>query len=177
MAACAKRAFVADLEKRHRRRLLRFFASRWRPGAADVEDLVQEVFLHLLRINCHESIRSAESYLYAVAFNVLHRHLLRQSVVPQAVELTAVSEEMDTAPQGDPVAQAELQQQLQRLQSALRQLPAKAQAVLLLHRLAGYSLDEIGTRLGFSRANAAKYLGKALFHCRGKDSRVGAFNS
>jgi DNA-directed RNA polymerase specialized sigma24 family protein len=42
----------------------------------------------------------------------------------------------------------------------------KAQAVLLLHRRDGYSLEEIGKQLGFSRANAAKYLSKALLHCR-----------
>ncbi len=73
---------------------------------------------------------------------------------------------MESAPQNDPVAQAEMQQQLQDLQGALRQLPAKAQAVLLLHRRDGYSLEEIGRQLGFSRANAAKYLSKALLHCR-----------
>jgi DNA-directed RNA polymerase specialized sigma24 family protein len=48
----------------------------------------------------------------------------------------------------------------------LQQLSPKAQAVLLLHRRDGYSLEEIGAQLGFSRAMAAKYLSKALLHCR-----------
>jgi len=101
-----------------------------------------------------------------VAFHVLHQHLLRRAAVPEAVEITALINEMESAPQDDPVAQAEMQQQLQDLQGALQQLPPKAQAVLLLHRRDGYSLEEIGKRLGFSRANAAKYLSKALLHCR-----------
>ena len=161
-----KQAFVADLERQHGQRLRRFLASRLRHGAADVEDLVQEVFLRLLRIDRHETIRSSESYLYMVAFHVLHQHLLRRSAAPEAVEITALINEMESAPADDPVKQAEMQQELQALQGALRQLSPKAQAVLLLHRRDGYSLEEIGARLGFSRANAAKYLAKALLHCR-----------
>ena len=133
----------------------------------DVEDLAQEVFLRILRIGCHhEQIRSSESYLYGVALNVLHRHLSQRSAAPEPVEISALAEEMETAPNADPVVQAEMHQQLQGLQGALRQLPEKAQAVLLLHRRDGYSLEEIATQLGFSRANAAKYLSKALLHCR-----------
>ena len=161
-----KQTFVADLERQHGQRLRRFLASRLRHGAADVEDLVQEVFLRLLRIDRHETIRSSESYLFMVAFHVLHQHLLRRAAVPEAVEITALINEMESAPQDDPVAQAEMQQQLRDLQGVLRQLPIKAQAVLLLHRRDGYSLEEIGEQLGFSRANAAKYLSKALLHCR-----------
>lgn len=166
MLLSGKREFVADLERQHGQRLRRFLASRLRHGAADVEDLVQEVFLRLLRIDRYETIRSSESYLYMIAFHVLHQHLLRRAKAPEAVEITALINEMEAAPQDDPAAQAEMQQQLQDLQGALRQLPAKAQAVLLLHRRDGYSLEEIGEQLGFSRANAAKYLSKALLHCR-----------
>jgi RNA polymerase sigma factor (sigma-70 family) len=161
-----KRAFVADLERQHGQRLRRFLGSRLRHGAADVEDLVQEVFLRLLRIDRHETIRSSESYLFMVAFHVLHQHLMRRAAVPEAVEISALINEMEAPPQMDPLAQAEMQQRLQDLQSVLQQLPAKAQAVLLLHRRDGYSLEEIGQLLGFSRANAAKYLSKALLHCR-----------
>lgn len=166
LASGDKQAFVADLERRQGERLRRFLAFRLRHGAADVDDLVQEVFLRLLRIDRHETIRSSESYLFTIAFHVLHQHLLRRAALPEAVEITALTNEMECATRDDPAAQAETQQQLQDLQAALRQLPVKAQAVLLLHRRDGYSLQEIGEQLGFSRANAAKYLSKALLHCR-----------
>ena len=166
MVLSEKQAFVADLERQHGQRLRRFLASRLRHGAADVEDLVQEVFLRLLRIDRHETIRSSESYLFMVAFHVLHQHLLRRAAAPEAVEITALINEMEAAPADDPARQAETHEQLQDLQGALRQLSPKAQAVLLLHRRDGYSLKEIAEQLGFSRANAAKYLSKALLHCR-----------
>jgi RNA polymerase sigma factor (sigma-70 family) len=160
-----KKAFVAELEKQHGARLRRFLASRLRQ-TADVPDLVQEVYLRLLRIDHHETIRSSEAYLFTVAFHVLHQHLMRKAAVPQAVEITTLIEQMESASDTDPVSRAETQQQLKELQSALSHLPPKAQAVLLLHRRDGYSLEEIARQLGFSRANAAKYLAKALLHCR-----------
>lgn len=167
MAERDKQALVADIEKQHGARLRRFLASRLRSSlAADAPDLFQEIFLRLLRIDHLETIRSSEAYLFTVAFHVLHQHVLRRAAVPEAVEITALIDEMETAPESDPVMQAERQQQLEELQWALQGLSPKAQAVLLLHRRDGYSLEEIGKQLGVSRAMAAKYLSKALLHCR-----------
>jgi RNA polymerase sigma factor (sigma-70 family) len=161
----SKQAFVADLERRHGPRLRRFLASRLR-SAIDAGDLVQEVFLRLLRIDRHETIRSSEAYLFTVAFHVLNEHALRQSATPEAVEIGALVEELASGPDSDPTSRAETQQRLEGLQSALKELSPKAQATLLLHRRDGYSLEEIGAQLGVSRAMAAKYLAKALLHCR-----------
>lgn len=167
MADRSKQALVADIEKQHGARLRRFLASRIRTSmAADVPDLVQEVFLRLLRIDHLETIRSSEAYLFTVAFHVLHQHVLRRSTMPESVEISTLISEMESTPESDPVLQAERQQQLRELQHALQGLPPKAQAVLLLHRRDGYSLEEIGKHLGISRAMAAKYLSKALLHCR-----------
>jgi RNA polymerase sigma-70 factor (ECF subfamily) len=161
-----KQAFVADLERRHGSRLRRFLASRLRSAAADASDLVQEVFLRLLRIDRHETIRSSESYLFTIAFHVLHQHALRRSAAPETMDIAALVEELASGPDNDPAGRAETQQRLEALQGALQELSPKAQAVLLLHRRDGYSLEEIGTQLGVSRAMAAKYLAKALLHCR-----------
>jgi RNA polymerase sigma factor (sigma-70 family) len=161
-----KQAFVADLERRHGGRLRRFLASQLRYAAADVPDLFQEIFLRLLRIDDHESIRSSEAYLFTVAFHVLHQYRMRRAAMPDVVDIGVLVEEMESPPENDPVTRAQTQQQLRDLQDALEQLSPKAQAVLLLHRRDGYSLEEIGVCLGISRAMAAKYLGKALLHCR-----------
>ena len=166
VALSRTQVFVADLEKQHGVRLRRFFSRRLRDEAVNVADLVQEVFLRLLRIGDHETIRSPEAYLYTIAFHVLHQHALREASTPEAVEITALIDEMDTSPARDPATQAEIRQRLEELQTVLARLSPKAQAVLLLHRRDGYSLEEIGTQLGISRAMAAKYLSRALLQCR-----------
>lgn len=103
----SKQAFVAEIEKQHGARLRRFLASRLRRGAVDIADLVQEVFLRLLRVDHHETIRSSEPYLFTIAFHVLHQHKLRQSAIPEAVEISALIDEME-APGRDPASQAEV---------------------------------------------------------------------
>ena len=166
MSLTSKQAFVAEIEKRHGQSLRRFLASRLRNRSAEAPDLAQEVFLRLLRIDHHETIRSSEAYLFTIAFHVLHQHFMRRSAMPETVEIDALIDEMDSAPQSDPLNQAQTRQQLGELLGALRQLSPKAQAVLLLHRRDGYSLKEIAERIGVSRAMAAKYLAKALLHVR-----------
>jgi RNA polymerase sigma-70 factor (ECF subfamily) len=60
----------------------------------------------------------------------------------------------------------ELQQRLLAVQRVLDQLPAKQSTALLLHRYAGFSIEEIGDQLGVARVTAKKYLAQALLHCR-----------
>lgn len=161
-----KQTLVADIERQHGEKLRRFLASRLRHRMADAQDLVQEIFLRLLRIDHIETIRSSEAYLFTVAFHVLHQHIMRRAAMPESIEITALINEMEAPLESDPAMQAERQQQLEELQQAMHGLSAKAQAVLILHRRDGYSLEEIGGQLGVSRAMAAKYLTKALLHCR-----------
>src|ERR1700679_3305151 len=46
----AERTFLASMEHTHGRQLRRFLSVRMRGAAADVPDLIQEIFLRLLRI-------------------------------------------------------------------------------------------------------------------------------
>jgi hypothetical protein len=55
------RAFVAALAKTHGEGLRRFLTSRVR-NVADIPDVIQEVFLRMLRIPNREAIRSPEAY-------------------------------------------------------------------------------------------------------------------
>src|SRR5262245_9117268 len=56
--------------------LLRFFERRV-GSRADVEDLTQEVFVHLARSVSPDDLREPERYVFRVATNVLHDRLRR----------------------------------------------------------------------------------------------------
>src|SRR5579859_4858681 len=100
-----KQAFVAALAREHGQRLRRFLASRLRHAASDVPDLIQEVYLRLLRVPHQESIRSPQAYMFMVAFHVLHQHKLRQTTVPEAIDPVALIAELDTRVDEDPATQ------------------------------------------------------------------------
>lgn len=165
MAAEDQQNFVAAIANRYGQRLRRFLSARLRNGA-DVPDLAQEVFLRLLRVEHHEAIRSPEAYLFTVASHVLHQHTLRQSAIPASIDITEMFTELRLMANDDPTTQVETQQRMEELERALAQLPPRVSTTLLLHRFAGFSIEEIGKQLGVARPTAKKYLAQALLHCR-----------
>jgi RNA polymerase sigma-70 factor (ECF subfamily) len=166
MPANDKQAFVATLAREHGQRLRRFLASRLRHAASDVPDLVQEVYLRLLRIPHQESIRSPQSYMFTVAFHVLHQHKLTLATAPEALDPLALIAEIDACVDEDPAVHFETRERLDLLDRALRELPRNAYVSFVLHRRYGFSLEEIATQLGVSRAMVKKYMARAVAHCR-----------
>ena len=165
MTLTDKRAFVDAVAAQHGQRLRRFLLARVR-NAADASDLVQEVYLRLLRVADHETIRMPEAYAFALANHVLYQYRLRQSSSVEPLEaITALAEATATF-DNDPLMQSETAQRIEELQQVMRQLPPKAEAVLLLHRRDGFTLEEIAAQLNMSRPMAKKYLAKALLLCR-----------
>src|SRR5688572_22934583 len=98
----AGRTFIAEMEQAHGRELRRFLASRLRNASADVPDLVQEIFLRLLRIKDHEAIRSPQAYLFTVASHVLREHTLRKSARPELMDPLDVANHFQGATAADP---------------------------------------------------------------------------
>jgi DNA-directed RNA polymerase specialized sigma24 family protein len=54
----------------------------------------QAVYLRMLRMPPHETIRSPQAYLFTVAHHVLYEHRMTKSAVPEAVQMTDVFAEM-----------------------------------------------------------------------------------
>jgi RNA polymerase sigma-70 factor (ECF subfamily) len=162
---------VADLAVSHGDQLRRFLVARVR-NVADVPDMVQEVYLRMLRVPNVESIRSPEAYLFTVAQHVVQQHTLRQRATPPSVDLTQILEIQPATPDVDPVLATDAAQCVERLQGAIEELSPKVRATFLLHRRDGLSLEEIGTRLGISRPMVKKNLMKALLHLRQRLEQV-----
>ncbi len=159
------RSLVAALVASHGAQLRRFLLARVR-HTADMPDILQEVYLRMLRVPAVESIRSPEAYLFTVAQHVIQQHALKQSAIPPRVELSRLLNAPLASPDVDPVLDLDALQCIDRLQGALDRLSPKARATFLLHRRDGLSFDEISACLGISRAMAKKYLAQALMQLR-----------
>ena len=171
MAKDVKHSFVAGVALKYGDRLRRYLSQRLR-NVADAPDLAQEVFLRLMRVEHHETIRSPEAYLFTVASHVLHQHTLLQSTRPKSVDISELFSELQLTSNDDPAAQADIDQRLEILQHSLKQLPPKISTTLMLHRFGGLSIEEIGVHLGVSRPTAKKYLARALSHVRDADQQA-----
>jgi RNA polymerase sigma factor (sigma-70 family) len=157
-----KHDFLVGIEKAHGRRLRRYLAARMRNAAADVADLTQEVYLRLLRIENHETIRNPQAYLFTVASHVLHQHALRQAAAPESVQLMDVAADLASGADTDPELQVQFRQRFEELGRALFEHSPRAYATLILHRRDGVPLQQIAARFGVSYSMAKRYLAKAL---------------
>lgn len=156
---------LAGLAASHEDQLRRFLLPRVRVPA-DVPDIVQEVYLRLMRVPHWEAIRSPEAYVFTVARHVLQQHQLRQSAIPPSIELSHMLDQPMSPPETDPMLRAVADQCIEKLQRSLDRLPAKVQAAFMLHRRDGLSFDEIARELGVSRSLAKKYILTALVQLR-----------
>ncbi len=171
MRAEDPKTLLVDLSASHGDRLRRFLVARVR-NLADVPDIVQEIYLRMLRIPNVESIRSPEAYLFTVARHVVQQHTLSQTETPQSVELAEILDIEPASPDVDPVLAADAAQCVERLQAAIEELAPKVRATLLMHRRDGLSIDEIATRLGISSSLVKKNLMVSLMHLRQRLEQV-----
>jgi len=117
-----KHALVEELAVKHGQRLRRFLRSRVR-NAADIPDVIQEVFLRLLRVPNHETIRVPEAYIFTIAHHVAQQHTLQSAAHAGSVELGEVLPELRSASDIDPALEVSAQQCLAELNRALHEMP------------------------------------------------------
>lgn len=166
MANDPKHAFLLATEKAHGPGLRRFLSARLRNAAADLPDLMQEVFLRLLRVEDEGAIRNPQAYLFTIASHVLHQHLSRQSTTPETVTLMDVMAELPSLPDADPATQIETEQCFEAIGRGLKARSPRAYATLVLTRRDGASLQEVADQMGVSRHQVKKYLATALVYCQ-----------
>ena len=157
--------FVASVERAYGRALRRFLSRRLRHASSDLPDVFQEIFLRLLRIKDHESIRNPQAYLYTIARHVLHQYTLKQMAAPETMDPLELVGDLPGETSMDPAEEADLEQQLTQVGRALEQFSPRAYATLVMYRCEGMTLEEIGVRLGVSGPMARKYLVRAVSFC------------
>ncbi|HVW70475.1 MAG TPA: RNA polymerase sigma factor [Steroidobacteraceae bacterium] len=160
-----RKSFVATMAARYGRRLRQFLSVRLR-NVHDAPDVAQEVFLRLLRVERQDTIRNPEAYLFTVASHVLQQHALRRAADPVFVDITDAYSELALPEGEDPAVKADRAGRMEALERAIQQLPPKVGAALVLHRVAGHTVQEIADQLGTSRDSVKKYLMRAAEHCR-----------
>jgi RNA polymerase sigma-70 factor (ECF subfamily) len=166
-----KRSFVDRLFTDHRDALQAFFSRRLK-FKQDAADLVQEVYLRLLRVKDADAIRNPEGYLFTVASNLVKE----QAVLARQLGNTVDSDQawIENQPDGTPGFDEllDLDARVLRLREVVAQLPPKCRATVHLKYQHGLSYQEIAERLGVSPHMVQKYLGMALAHCRRRMSRM-----
>ena len=130
----------------------------------DIDDLVQETYVRILRVRAHGEVRSPRGLLFATARNAA-RDLFRRRAVAQTSSVAEVdcSQIIEEAP--DSAEAAGRRQETELLAAAIQDLPERCRAVLLLRKFEHLPHREIAARLGIAEHTVEVQLNKALHRC------------
>ncbi len=153
----------AHVARRYRAPLSGFFANRVR-NPSDVDDLVQEVFVQLIKRARGEPIEHIEQYLFQTAANVLKDQGRRKQARHQDAhdsfdeELHALSTEI--SPERVLIGE----ESVARVAQALDQLPERTRDIFFLRALDHCKFADIARMLGVSKSTVEKEMVKAMLH-------------
>ena len=159
------RPLVETLFLRYRSAIRTYLYRRVRTKA-DVPDLVQEVYLRMLRVADTAIIRDPQLYLYSVAKNLLREHAAfeRRRAGHADIDDVGIQLRLGELPPLD--VELDTRQTATNLQIALNQLPSRWRTALILQTRYGLTYKEIGDRLGVSSNMVKKYLARGAGRLR-----------
>ena len=143
---------------------LRAYLSKRFPSLPDHDDLVQETYSRLLRVEDPGRLVHAKAFLFTTARNAAIDLFRRRNVQPlenldDVIELPLLDEAPGVADS------LERRQRGEALAEALRALPERCREVMLLRYLDGCSGKEIAARLGISLGTVKGHLLKGVRDC------------
>ena len=141
-------------------RLRRFFVKRGvTPSEAD--DLTQDVYVRIARMNGVDTVREPEAFLFQTAANLLrdnirraHSRRTKHHVSVEDGHLATVVSAPDRVLEG--------KQSLEGVLRVLAALTVRQRAVFMLHRFEGMTYGQIARHLGISTSAVEKHMMKAI---------------
>ncbi|MBT2745782.1 MULTISPECIES: sigma-70 family RNA polymerase sigma factor [unclassified Lysobacter] len=150
-----------NVSLRYRMPLRGFFSKRVK-DAAEVEDLTQEVFLHLIRRARGGPIEHVEQYVFQVAANTLRDWGRRRRARAQDAHESFDAEMHQPATDISPERVLLGKEEIKRVNAVLRGLPERTRDVFVLRALEKKKYAEIAVMMGISVRAIEKHMAKAL---------------
>lgn len=127
----------------------------------DIDDIVQESYAILAKLDTVDSIRDPRTYAFQVARSVFLQGLRRNKIV--AISAMADLEALELADDvPSPEQHAMGKRELLRVEAAIGDMPPQVRKVFWLRRVEGLSQRETATELGLAEHTVEKYSAKGM---------------
>lgn len=146
----------------HENALRKFLRGRV-PSTADVDDVVQDSYLKLLKARPGE-ITSVKAYLFTIARNTASK-LFRKEKIYSSVPVNELPAWRILDGGQDVVEFANTRLQDELIAEAIAELPGRCRKILLLRVADGFSPIEIADKLGVSESTVRTQLTRGLKKC------------
>lgn len=144
--------------------LLRAYLQKQFPNLVDVDDVVQESHLRLLKARQRGAVLSVKSYLFAVARN-LAIDLARKSRHISPVRVNELPPWFVLEESADAAETASIRQEVLLAAQAIDALPPRCREIVALRALHELPYEEISRRLGISEQTVRVQMARGVKKC------------
>lgn len=153
-------ADFAQLLVEFRPALLRYFSRRVH-ASHEVEDLVHDVLVRLVRNRQFADSEGARGYVFETANSVLVDYIRRRSSAGGRAQL-ALDVEGHEGEDFGPERVLQARQELSLATAILMELPERTRTIFILRRMEGMRFADIAARLGISVSAVEKHMQRAI---------------
>ena len=134
------------------------------PGETDLDDILQESYLRVLRAHEHGEVQSPKAFLYATARNLALDRVRRRCVAN--IDSLAEREALAVLDEGEGIPETVARnQELEILTAAIQSLPDRCRRIFTLRKVYGLSPQDIAQKLGLSGHTVSAQLTIGLHKC------------
>jgi RNA polymerase sigma factor (sigma-70 family) len=142
----------------HRSDLRRLIMQKFRKTSHDAEDIIQDAFHNILRVDNIDTLENPKAYLYQTAANLALNRIRKQKNHHSYVAQMDAEATYDLCPERIVSSGKDLQ----KIEDSLGQLPEKYRRTFLLSRMQDKSYKEISELLNISESTVEKHIIKTL---------------
>lgn len=153
----------AEVARQYEAPLRGFFVKRV-SNQADVDDLVQGVFVQLMQRARGKPIEHVHQYIFRVAANVLRDQYRRSQARRQDVHESYDENEHAVRSDISPERVLLGEESVERMAAALEELPERTRDIFILRGIRLCKYEDIAETLGLSKHTVLKHMSKAMKH-------------
>lgn len=155
----------------HERMLRAWLNSRY-AEQIDVDDVIQEALIRVLRAREEKDLKSPKAYFFAIARNLALDHIRRSRVVFN--ESIFYNEAMDLLDEAESIEETvSRNQEVEILTEAIQALPERCRRVFTLSKVYGMTYNQIAEEMGITFNTVSAQIANGLSKCREYMSKHG----
>lgn len=159
---CSSADAVTNFYREHADQLTAHLRKNFGNGPPDPKDITQQAFQKLIERGNLETIANLKAFVWRTARNLVlefkRTSTVRSKYDFEVEQIYFPLKSEDSTPESILLAR----DQLKSINCVLAKMPEKRRRAVILHRIEGLSVAEVGRRLGISRSTAAQHVAHGI---------------
>ena len=153
---------ISRLFEEHNQSLLRFVSARLH-SQQEAKEIAQEAYVRLLNLDEPNTVSYLRAYLFRIAANLVSDRLKQRERRSRLRNLVFFEQEVSSPP---PESVLDAHDELEIVQTAILELPAKCRKAFLLHKIHSMSIENTAKEMNLSPRMVRIYVARAVAYCQ-----------